>query len=180
MFRESFLDEKISFRNDRWDNIHRKVRIRRFFSSDLKRFNYIYSLIIAGTFVFSVIDFIKPDQNNIETKTHIQNIEIKDTVNIRTVYIHDTVVTYIRLDTAYEEITIDTSAIIREYLNTIQALNELDEGTEPVQNIVKDTTERGKNLQIIYHTFETKDTFIKYMEKPEETDNTSLFKRRRK
>jgi hypothetical protein len=91
---------------------------------------------------------------------------------------YDTVVQYIEMITLPETVKVDTSAIIRDYLKF--ALMESNQDQNDVYEKDSVIEANKKNIKIIYHTIEEKDTFIKYIEKPDEPANTNLFKRNKK
>jgi hypothetical protein len=134
-------------------------------------------MVILSTFALSIAAFVK-EHSPIKPESQIQLIEVNDTVNIKTIYVYDTVVQYIEMITLPETVKVDTSAIIRDYLKF--ALMESNQDQNDVYEKDSVIEANKKNIKIIYHTIEEKDTFIKYIEKPDEPANTNLFKRNKK
>ena len=182
IFRDNFSDERLSPSADHWESVYKKVRRNNFFSTDFTRFNYIYSILILATLALSATLFIK-DLSHSEIITEQQQIiELTDTVNLKTIYIYDTIVKYINIKNEVIEVEVDTITIINEYLKSTQQSGKTNLGMKSAEFVRADTgnARETKNLRIIHHIYEKKDTFIKYIEKPDEPiNNSTLFQRKR-
>jgi len=172
MFRENFTEHRLHPSRDHWQEVFWKVRIRSFFSFGFTRFNFIYSILIVSTFFLSLFAFMK--SSNLHHNNIIEH-RGTDTLTVKTVYIYDTVINYVSMDESARNAVADTAGIIRRYLE----INELRPTPAPITLNTENpdpentTTERAKDMRVLHHTIQKRDTFIKYIEKPVQPVNDS-------
>ena len=176
LFTDNFSNYKIKPSGDHWESIYQKANKKLFFKPNFKKFNFIYSFLITSSFIFTLsifIDYFYINDPVIQPTNSHHNINLFDSSIVKTVYIRDTIIHKVAIKNTEQNIYIDTTDIINNYLNNrdinqMSEINKLEYSNE-IEDSVKNEiqSKKEKNINIIYRTIEKTDTVILYKEKPD-------------